>query len=291
MEKKINNLHKNIKYIGIIAKKSLQIGSSIDFIAEILKKHNIEILLERETAEFFGRKGYEFGEILSKTKIIITLGGDGTLISVARNLAKRDAFILGIHAGTLGFLTDILLEEFSSFMSEFLRGEYEIERPFMLEVFLEKRDGEVLRSSAFNDVVISRKNVSSMAKIEAFLNKKYFNTYYGDGVIISSASGSTAYNMSANGPIIYPLSDVFCVTPICSHSLTQRPLILPREYFLSFKNGSNSEICVIVDGQDIFDMDEFISVEVRMGGHRATLIRHKGRDYFEVLKEKLRWGH
>ena len=117
---------------------------------------------------------------------------------------------------------------------------------------------------------------------------KHFNSYFGDGVIISSAMGSTAYNMSAGGPIIHPLCDAYSVTPICSHSLTQRPLVLPREFRLEFR--SNDDVVVLIDGQDRFDLIEFDSVDIGVSDIRVNLLRQKGRDYFGVLKEKLRWG-
>lgn len=286
-----NKIHKNLKFAGLIAKKSEEIRPVVEQICEILKAQGIELLLEEDGAEFFGLKPHTLAEILKKTNFLISLGGDGTLIGLARLLSDKNAFILGINAGTLGFLTDVQPSEFAKFLKEFLRGEYEIERPFLLEVILENGSGKIVRKTAFNDVVITRSHISSMAKIDAFLNRKYFNTYYGDGVIVSSAVGSTAYNMSANGSIVYPLCDVFCVTPICSHSLTQRPLILPKEYLVSFKNAGNSEVSVVIDGQDVFDMAEFHSVSVKISHAKANLIKRRSYDYFGVLKTKLRWGH
>ena len=286
-----NKIHKNLKFAGLIAKKSEAIRPVVEQICEILKAQGIELLLEEDGAEFFGLKPHTLAEILKKTNFLISLGGDGTLIGLARLLSDKNAFILGINAGTLGFLTDVQPSEFAKFLKEFLRGEYEIERPFLLEVILENGSGKIVRKTAFNDVVITRSHISSMAKIDAFLNRKYFNTYYGDGVIVSSAVGSTAYNMSANGSIVYPLCDVFCVTPICSHSLTQRPLILPKEYLVSFKNAGSSEVSVVIDGQDVFDMAEFSSVSVKISHAKANLIKRRSYDYFDVLKAKLRWGH
>lgn len=142
---------------------------------------------------------------------------------------------------------------------------------------------------AFNDIVLMRRKIDSTSNIEAFLNSKYFNSYFGDGVIISSAMGSTAYNMSAGGAIIYPLCDVFSLTPVCSHSLTQRPLILPKEFKVEFK--SCDDVVVLIDGQDRVDLKNYTSVEVGISDVRVNLIRHKDRDYFEILKQKLRWGH
>lgn len=290
MEKQNNKIHLNLKTIGLVAKKSVEVLPQIEKIAKVLKKKNINLVLEKESAEFFGLKGAEFKEILQTTNVFISLGGDGTLISTARTLALKNAFILGIHAGTLGFLTDTKLDKFDKFIDDFLGGNYEIQTPFILDVILENKTGKVIKKVAFNDVVITRNLSSSMAKIDAFLNRKYFNTYFGDGVLVSSPIGSTAYNMSAGGAIVYPLCDVFCLTPICSHSLTQRPLILPKDRMVSFKNSGNSQVSIVIDGQDAFDMNEFLSISVGINKTRVCLIRNQNADYFDILKDKLGWG-
>ena len=284
-------LQKNLKFVGIIAKTEVEILPIIEEISKILRLGGIEILCEKTCAQYFGKTGFSIDEILSRTKVLISLGGDGTLIGVARSVLKKGAYIIGVNAGTLGFLTDIKNSEFNAFWREFMAGKFRLDKLPVLSVSLERKNGEKLEISAFNDMVITRSHISSMAKIDAFLDDTHFNTYYGDGVIISSPAGSTAYNMSANGAIIYPLCEVFAITPICSHSLTQRPLILPKRYKLGFKNSGNSELCVVIDGQNFYNMDEFKSVEVKISKHKSQIIRASSYDYFAVLKEKLRWGH
>jgi len=281
----MEKLHENLKYIGLVAKSA----DGLDKIVKFFEKKNIEILFMKGHFDL-GIKCLEIDEILKKTNFIISCGGDGTLISTARKLALKNAYVLGIHAGSLGFLTDIRLDELEKFWDEFCAGNYVVERPLMLEISLIKGK-KASKFYAFNDVAISRKSAAPSAKIDAFLDGKYFNTYFGDGVIICSPTGSTAYNMSANGPIIYPLSDVFCVTPICSHSLTQRPLILPKKYQLSFKKANESAIVCVIDGQDRFEFAEFDEIKIAVNNTRANLIRHANRDYFDVLKLKLQWGY
>ncbi|CZE49226.1 NAD(+) kinase [Campylobacter geochelonis] len=287
MKKENINIHKNLKIIGLVAKN----GENIAVIEEFFASRGIEILVEKNSAKKIGKKGFSLDEICKKTNFIISLGGDGTLISTCRQVVGKDVYVLGIHDGTLGFLTDIKMNDMQSFFTQFFAGIYEIERPLMLDVVFKKNGGKNIKRVAFNDVVITRNTISSMSKVDTYLNGKYFNTYYGDGVIVSSPAGSTAYNMSANGPIIYPLSNVFCITPICSHSLTQRPLVLPNEHELSFKNVDENEVAIVIDGQDVFDMNKFDEVCIHLGNTHANLIRHLNRDYFSVLKEKLHWGH
>ena len=159
----------------------------------------------------------------------------------------------------------------------------------MLDVTLHKNDGKTEQKIAFNDAVIVSKNGGSMTHIEALLNEKYFNSYYGDGVIVATPAGTTAYNMSANGPIIYPLSEVFALTPICSHSLTQRPVVLTKNHTVKFR--TKSDAILVIDGQDRFDMSKISAVSMSLSDKKARLIRHIGRDYFQILKEKLHWGY
>lgn len=279
------NLEKSLKYIGIVAKNP---KNCLKFV-KYFKSLGYEILFLEKTINKFEN----LRKIDEEKTLILSIGGDGTLISTCREIAKngfKNLNVLGVYDGTLGFLTDVKINNLNEFFADFLKGKYEIKKPLMLEISLKNSKNEI-KLIAFNDLVLSRSAVLSMSKVDAYLDDEYFNTYYGDGVIVSSPVGSTAYNMSANGPIIYPMSKVFCITPICAHSLTQRPLVLPAEYKLKFKNAGNSKVSIIIDGQNAFDMSKFDEVVVRLGDTHANLIRHLNANYFEVLKNKLHWGH
>lgn len=279
------NLEKNLKYIGIVAKNP---KNCLKFVKHF-ESLGYEILFLEKTINKFKN----LHKIDEEKTLILSIGGDGTLISTCREIAKigfKNLNVLGVYDGTLGFLTDVKIDKLNEFFADFLKGKYEIKKPLMLEISLKNSENEI-KLIAFNDLVLSRSAVLSMSKVDAYLDDEYFNTYYGDGVIVSSPVGSTAYNMSANGPIIYPMSKVFCITPICAHSLTQRPLVLPAEYKLKFKNAGNSKVSIIIDGQNAFDMSKFDEVVVRLGDTHANLIRHLNANYFEVLKNKLHWGH
>lgn len=278
-------LEKNLKYIGIVAKNPKKCLKFVKY----FKNLGYEILFLEKTINKFEN----LHKIDEEKTLILSIGGDGTLISTCREVAKngfKNLNVLGVYDGTLGFLTDVKIDKLNEFFADFLKGKYEIKKPLMLEISLKNSENEI-KLIAFNDLVLSRSAVLSMSKVDAYLDDEYFNTYYGDGVIVSSPVGSTAYNMSANGPIIYPMSKVFCITPICAHSLTQRPLVLPAEYKLKFKNAGNSKVSIIIDGQNAFDMSKFDEVVVRLGDTHANLIRHLNANYFEVLKNKLHWGH
>ncbi|WP_419251320.1 NAD(+) kinase [Campylobacter fetus] len=281
-------IHKNLKAVGILTRNAIDQKDAINTLKKILEKYEVSVLLEHHIAAELNEVGCSLDEMLKNTNLIISVGGDGNFIRTCRKCASSGVFVFGVHTGHLGFLTDVTLNQCDKFFEEFFRGCYEIEKPYMLEAKF-KKDDKIMEKLAFNDIVLMRRKIDSTSNIEAFLNSKYFNSYFGDGVIISSAMGSTAYNMSAGGAIIYPLCDVFSLTPVCSHSLTQRPLILPKEFKVEFK--SCDDVVVLIDGQDRVDLKNYTSVEVGISDVRVNLIRHKDRDYFEILKQKLRWGH
>ncbi|WP_096027823.1 NAD(+) kinase [Campylobacter lanienae] len=283
----MSKIHKNLNTIAITTRDPIEQKDALLKIIKIIKSRSIDVIFESHVAQSISLEGYEFSELIKRAKVIVSLGGDGNFIATCRRAAQSEVYIYGVHTGHLGFLTDSTLDEFGEFLDQFLNGIYDIERPYMLRANFNK-NGKITTKLAFNDIVLMRKKIDTTSHIDAFLNSKYFNSYFGDGVIISSAMGSTAYNMSAGGPIIHPLCDAYSVTPICSHSLTQRPLVLPREFRLEFR--SNDDVVVLIDGQDRFDLIEFDSVDIGVSDIRVNLLRQKGRDYFGVLKEKLRWG-
>lgn len=283
----MSKIHKNLNTIAITTRDPIEQKDALLKIIKIIKSRSIDVIFEYHVAQSISLEGYEFSELIKRAKVIVSLGGDGNFIATCRRAAQSEAYIYGVHTGHLGFLTDSTLDEFGEFLDQFLNGIYDIERPYMLRANFNK-NGKITTKLAFNDIVLMRKKIDTTSYIDAFLNSKHFNSYFGDGVIISSAMGSTAYNMSAGGPIIHPLCDAYSVTPICSHSLTQRPLVLPREFRLEFR--SNDDVVVLIDGQDRFDLIEFDSVDIGVSDIRVNLLRQKGRDYFGVLKEKLRWG-
>ena len=283
----MSKIHKNLNTIAITTRDPIEQKDALLKIIKIIKSRSIDVIFESHVAQSISLEGYEFSELIKRAKVIVSLGGDGNFIATCRRAAQSEAYIYGVHTGHLGFLTDSTLDEFGEFLDQFLNGIYDIERPYMLRANFNK-NGIITKKLAFNDIVLMRKKIDTTSYIDAFLNSKHFNSYFGDGVIISSAMGSTAYNMSAGGPIIHPLCDAYSVTPICSHSLTQRPLVLPREFRLEFR--SNDDVVVLIDGQDRFDLIEFDSVDIGVSDIRVNLLRQKGRDYFGVLKEKLRWG-
>ena len=280
-------LLKSIKSAGIILKPSSpELKDSYLKIKELFEKVNIDIYLEENSANMIGLKGLSLEELSLKVDFLISVGGDGTLLSVVRRSFRFEKPVLGINLGTLGFLTDISMEELPKFIEDLKNDIYKIDTRMMVEGSV-----NLNKFVAFNDIVISRKSISSMIKIEGKIDGKDFNSYYGDGVIISTPTGSTAYNLSVGGPIVYPLTEAFIVTPVAPHSLTQRPLVMPADFEIEFKIIDNQGAVVIVDGQDIYEVEQNQSIKINIASKKAKMIHRIQRNYFEVLSEKLRWGN
>lgn len=249
--------------------------------------YNIEIILEKNSALMIGEESpYSLAKLCKSVDFLISVGGDGTLLSVVRNSFNYDIPILGIHMGTLGFLTDIIYDKLPNFLNEFNSDNYKIDNRMLVECHVNDKV-----FVAFNDIVISRKTVSSMIKIKAKIDGNSFNNYYGDGVIISTPTGSTAYNLSVGGPIVYPLTDAFIITPVAPHSLTQRPLVMPADVEIEFKIKDEQGAVLLIDGQDTYEVENETVIKVTIASKKAKLIHRTKRNFFEVLNDKLGWGN
>lgn len=286
----INNNHKlcQIKKVGIILKPNCP---EIKTEYEIIKQHfinaKIDVVLEENSAKMISCIEYlSFSRLCKECDFLVSLGGDGTLISVARRSVKYDIAVLGINLGTLGFLTDISFRNVKNFINSLQKDVYKIDKRMMIEA-----SSNLNTFFAFNDIVISKKSISSMIRIKAMIDGKPFNSYYGDGVIISTPTGSSAYNLSAGGPLVHPMTEAFILTPIAPHSLTQRPLVLPASFEIEFTIIDSFGAVVIVDGQEIYQIEQNETIKIKMSDKKAKLIHREDRNYFEVLSEKLQWGN
>jgi len=282
-------MQKKIKKIGVILRPSTpELKESYFKLEKIFNSYDIDVNIESVSGGMIGVMGMEFDILCQTSDALVTLGGDGTLISVVRRSFKHDIPILGVYAGNLGFLADINMNELDDFVTRFIAGEYRVDERSILEARFLQGDKEVI-THAFNDIVVTRHSVLNMIHVETLVDSKAFNTYYGDGVIVSTPTGSTAYNLSAGGPVLFPLTNVFSLTPICPHSLTQRPVVFPGEFAIEMKT-PNDKSLVIIDGQDKHELEADQSIHIKLAKKRVKLIHREEFNYFDVLKEKLRWG-
>lgn len=269
------------KYIGVFLREKIpNIHSILESFEKEIEKYHYGFVYEKDNA--YGLEGEELEEIERKCEFLISLGGDGTLISTLRKIHSLP--VLGVNAGRLGFLTGIGVLEFLGFLPRLLSGDYRVEEHTMLGVYL----NEDLLSLCINEVLISKNTLSTMTQIEAKINQKPFNRYYCDGLIIATPTGSTAYNISAGGSVVYPYCKNILLTPLAPHSLTQRPMVVGDDMELEFEVFEESKI--IIDGQRMLDFLPLQTLKVRRNPQSARLIYPKERDYFEVLREKFHWG-
>lgn len=279
----------NIKRVGILLRPSTPELKEMFLDAKrIFESRGIEVVLDNISGGMIDVMGQPFDMMCQNSDFLVTIGGDGTLISAVRRSYHYQLPVLGIHAGKLGFLADLDFSELESFLDKMLMGEYRIDKRAILQATIVTPSGES-DIFAFNDIVLTRPSIAKMIRLETYVDGRSFNTYYGDGVVVSTPTGSTAYNLSAGGPVLFPLTQVFALTPICPHSLTQRPVVLPGHFEIVMKTPDASAL-VIVDGQDLVEISENDTVHIKLASGAAHLIHRKEFNYFEVLKEKLGWG-
>ncbi len=278
-----------IQSVGIVLKPTApELKELYKKIRKVFEKEGIRSYLDLASAQMIKEEGVSFDEMCQKSDILVSVGGDGTLISVVRRSYNYHKPVLGVNVGRLGFLTDIHPQDLEHFIKRIKKDDFRVDERMMIELsILGKREQIV----AFNDIVLTRPAVSKMIEVDVQNQKDdtLINTYYGDGLIVSTPTGSTAYNLSAGGPVVYPLTNAFIFTPICPHSLTQRPLILPPEFELKVTTSSKSAL-IIVDGQDMYEFTQEDIVLIKKAPIGAKLIHRKERNYFNVLREKLSWG-
>ena len=279
-----------INRVGVILRPSTpEIKDKFFELKTIFESSDIEVLIDNNSASMIGLLGQEFDLMCQDVDALVTLGGDGTLISAVRRSFHCQIPVLGIHAGKLGFLADLDFKDLEVFVKKLKSGSYKIDERAVLEAVIKSKNGEQKRIIAFNDIVLTRPSISKMIHLETLVDDQAFNTYYGDGVIVSTPTGSTAYNLSAGGPVLFPLTNVFALTPISPHSLTQRPVVLPGHFAISVKTPEPSALAVI-DGQDMYEFGKGDIIEMKLADKKAMLIHDESFNYFDILKEKLSWG-
>lgn len=223
---------------------------------------------------------------------VVVLGGDGTLLGAARKVGQYGVPILGVNLGGLGFLTGIPLDELYPVIEMMISGHLEVESRVMLETRVFRKGEEVIRFQVLNDVVINKRTLARIIDLDVTINDEFLTTFRADGLIISTPTGSTAYNLAAGGPILYPTMETFVLTPICPFTLTNRPIIIPNTATIQIRMGKESEETVILtfDGQVGFDLFNGDKVIISKSKGKIKLLRPPDHSYFKILRTKLMWG-
>jgi len=257
-----------------------------------LQERGIEVFLEKPLAESMGvGPGYPGSALPSMVELIVVLGGDGTLISVARQVGALRIPILGVNLGSLGFLTEVTLDELYATLNRVLQGDFTVSNRMMLKAVVRRGNEEIGQYRVLNDVVINKGALARIIDMEAWVDDTYLTTFKADGLIIATPTGSTAYNLAAGGPIIYPGLHCLIISPICPHMLTNRPIIVSDESVIRIEvKFQDEDVAFTADGQVGMPLRGGDVVEVRRSKSLTRLIKSPSKDYFEVLRAKLKWG-
>jgi NAD+ kinase len=287
-----------IKCVGVVVKPNhKEAWETACELSAWLEKRGIDLIGKpHEEAERFDAAKCDIDPVeaekfQSEADLIVVLGGDGTMLSTARLVGDREALVLGLNYGSLGYLTEFRIEEMFSALEEILAGNYEIDRRVMLEAEHLRGEERLGKGRVLNDVVINKAALARIIEIEVSLDGLFVNSFRADGLIVATPTGSTAYNLSAGGPIVYPSMNAVVLTPICPFALTNRPIVIPdtAKINLRLKNESDG-VALTLDGQTGYSMKAGDSVSIRKSPTTFNLVQPRNRNYFDVLRNKLQWG-
>ena len=282
---------KSFKTAAVFAKRTEPMGEALKKLLSILKAQNVDYLLETSTAEHLpGSTGVSLEELGEKADVIIMLGGDGTTLGIARRMAKFKLPIIAINAGRLGFITDFSLQEMEQNLPPLLRGEYEVDTRAMLRVRVYRQGKIVFDATAVNDAGITHGRAGSMVEFNVWVDGHPMATQRSDGVIVSSATGSTAYAMAAGGPILHPALNAMVLVPVAPHALTNRPIVLPGSSTIDIGLIEAREASAYCDMQDFFPMQKGDILRVRTMPESFTILHPVGHNHYDTLRRKLYWN-
>jgi len=283
-----------VRRVGIVAKPDApRAPEVVTRLVDWLTARGLEVTLEKETAGIVPAvraAAANKAELPGLCDLLIVLGGDGTLLSMARAVGDLGVPIMGVNLGGLGFLTATTLDEMLPSLEAALEGRMVVEERLMLVARVIRNGAAVCEHMALNDMVITKSAMSRIISLAVSVEGEYATAYRADGLIISTATGSTAYSLSAGGPIVAPSVDAIVLTPICSHTLTNRPIVLPASHRIEVTVQSDQEIMLTVDGQVGVGLRERDVVEVVKAAAHIRLVRFPQKDFFSVLRTKLKWG-
>ena len=282
---------KSFKTAAVFAKRTEPMGEALKKLLDILRNEGISYLLEESTAEHLpGAKGVSLEELGTKADVIIMLGGDGTTLGIARRMARFKLPIIAINAGRLGFITDFSLHEMDKDLPPLLRGEYEIDTRTMLHVRVYREGNVVFTATAVNDAGITHGRAGSMVEFNVWVDGHPMATQRADGVIVASATGSTAYAMAAGGPILHPALSSMVLVPAAPHALTNRPIVLPGSSIVDISLIEAREASAYCDMQDFFPMQKGDILRVRALPDSFTILHPIGHNHYDTLRRKLYWN-
>lgn len=289
----------SIKRVGIVLKPHQP--QALKTICELtlwLRERGIELVggpqIERERIEHetgCAVTEVEPEDLAASSDLVLVLGGDGTMIATARLIGDEEVPVLGVNYGGLGYLTEFRIEELYDALEMILADNFRLDKRVMLAVELHRDKEIVTVNRVLNDVVINKSALARIIEIEAYLNRQFVTSFRADGLIVSTPTGSTAYNLSAGGPVIFPSMNAVVITPICPFTLSNRPIVVPDDAVIELlMKTANEDVALTLDGQVGFPLTVNDRVVIRKSRTTFNLIQPSNRNYFDVLRDKLRWG-
>ena len=277
--------------VGLVAKyQEPKAAQMVRWLIPWLKKRGKKVCVENGLAHA-GAQSCSKKEMAAKADLIISLGGDGTLLNIAPLVERPEVPILGVNMGGLGFITEVAVDELETILTKTLDGDYEVEKRMTLEIRVMGKKRRPHRFRVLNDAVITKGARSRIIDLETYVGDDYLCTYRADGLIISPPTGSTAYSLAAAGPILEPTLGAIVLAPLCPHTLTNRPIVVPSNAAIRVTLRSFGDTVILIpDGQQGVRLNNGDQVEARDYGMPVSLIRLPSRSYYEILREKLKWG-
>jgi NAD+ kinase len=280
--------------IALIGKyKSPEIAESLMTLAEFLKSRGIDVLVEEGTAALVGADSFpvaSYGSIGQRADLAIVLGGDGSMLTAARQLAESGVPLVGVNQGRLGFMTDLAREDMLDSMADLLEGKFKSEQRFLLDASVRRGDAIIFQTQALNDVVVNKGDLGRMIEFAVSIDGEFIYNQRSDGLIIATPTGSTAYALSANGPILHPSVPGIALVPLCPHALSNRPITVSDDSRIEIVLHAPHRARAHADGQEKFDLEAGDRVSVARSTRSIRFLHPLGYSYFAMLREKLHWS-
>lgn len=265
----------------------LEIGREL---ASWLLEHEIKVVARSNVVKVLGIEGIQTVKTLT-ADLVVVFGGDGTLLSTAREVAHTGALLVGVNMGRLGFLAEVSKRRMIPVLTSVIEGKYSIEERTMLEVSVLRKGKEIETFAALNDAVVDKGSIARLLRFDVRIDRAHLTEYAADGLIVATPTGSTGYSMAAGGPLLHPSVQAFLLTPICPHQLSGRPIAIPDTSEIAIKlKDPSEEATLTIDGQVAYPMAKSDIVRIRKSEYGARLVRIPGRSYYEVLRSKFHWN-
>ncbi len=281
--------------VGIIANPNKNgAKDALEALCVALEKKDVTPVLETHTAQLVNHKNGVDPATFAKTcDLVAVLGGDGTMLNAASQIGPAIIPVAGINIGTLGFLTTCTDEEVDIFADAITSGKYTLIKRMQLKATVIAENGNKQHFRALNEITLARGQTGRLVSLDAWVDGELLNHYRADGLIVATTTGSTAYSLSAGGPLIAPKADVFVITPICPHSLSNRSLVVSDNSTVELAPAADAECPMLftVDGREVVDIQNSDRIVVEQAGHALPLLRLEGRSFYTTLRQKLGWGH